>query len=118
MREKQYRTAAENLDASRQAYFNKLEQEGFDAPEAHDDAFRDDDQIQDLTDQIDMHEDEMQRLMLEITELQVRFEETPYDTDALGRVETRLGELETQSQEKQKEVGAQGGDYQRCKRCT
>ena len=108
MCEEQYDAATEKLDASRETYFNKLEDVGFDSPEAHDNAFRDDDQIQDLTDQIDMHEDELQRLMLEITELQTRFEETPYDPDALGRVETRLGELETQSQEKQKEVGAQG----------
>ena len=106
MQEKQYRTAAENLDTSRQAYFNKLEQEGFDAPEAHDDAFRDDDQIQDLSNRIDTHADETQQLALEITELQARFEETPYDPDALGRIETQLSEIETQVQEKLEKIGA------------
>ena len=103
----QFNTAAEKLDTSRQAYFNKLEKEGFDAPEAHDDAFRDDDEIKNLTDQINTHEDEIQRLALEITELQTRFEETPYDPDALGQIENQLGEIETQLQEKQKEIGAQ-----------
>ena len=106
MQEKQYNTAAENLDTSRQAYFNKLEQEGFDTPEAHDNAFRDDDQIQDLSNRIDTHADETQQLALEITELQARFEETPYDPDALGRIETQLSEIETQVQEKLEKIGA------------
>ena len=107
MQEKQYNTAAENLDTSRQAYFNKLEQEGFDSPEAHDDAFRDDPQIQDLNDQINAHATETQQLALEITELQTRFEETPYDPDALDQIETQLEEIETQLQEAQQEIGAQ-----------
>ncbi len=107
MREEDFNTSAEKLDTSRQVYFNKLEKEGFDAPEAHDDAFRDDDEIKNLTDQINTHEDEIQRLALEITELQTRFEETPYDPDALGQIENQLGEIETQLQEKQKEIGAQ-----------
>ena len=106
-REEQFNAATGKLNASRQVYFNKLKEEGFDTPEAHDDAFRDDDEIQDLTDRIDRHEDEMQRLALEVTELQTRFEETPYDPDALEQVETQLRAIETQLQEAQQEVGAQ-----------
>ena len=105
MQEKQFNTAAENLDISRQTYLNKLEQEGFDVPEAHDDAFRDDDQIQDLGNRIDTHADETQQLALEITELQAWFEETPYAPDALGRIETQLSEIETQVQEKLEKIG-------------
>ena len=107
MCEKQFNASVEKLDASRQVYFDKLEEAGFDAAEAHNNAFRDDDQIQDLTHQIDMYEDELQRLVLEITALQTRFEETPYDPDALEQVEIQLGAIETQFQEKQKEIGAQ-----------
>ena len=105
--EKQFNASVEKLDASRQVYFNKLEKEGFGVPEAHDNAFRDDDQMQKLTDQIDVHEDEMQQLALEITELQTRFEESPFDPDALGQIETQLGEIEAQIQEAQQEIGAQ-----------
>ncbi|MYH79367.1 hypothetical protein F4009_07630 [Candidatus Poribacteria bacterium] len=97
----------EKFEKARQAYFDELEKAGFVSPETHDDAFRDDDQIQDLTDRIDMHEDGMQRLALEITELQTRFEETPYDPEALGRIEVELSEIEMLLQEKQQEVGAQ-----------
>lgn len=105
--EKQLNTSVEKLDASRQIYFDKLANAGFDTAEAHDNAFRDDDQIQDLTDKIDIHKDELQRLVLEITELQTRFEEIPYDPEALEQVETQLGAIETQLQEKQKEIGTQ-----------
>lgn len=103
----QFNTAAEKLDTSRQTYFNKLKKEGFDTPEAHDDAFRDDGQIQDLSNRIDAHAADTQQLALEITELQTRFEETPYDPDALGQIENQLSEIEAQLQEAQQEIGAQ-----------
>ena len=105
--EKQFNASVKKLDASRQVYFDKLENAGFDSPEAHDNAFRDDDQIQDLTDQIDAHEEEMRDLASEIRELSARFDENPFDPDALGCIETQLTEIETQLQEKQQEIGAQ-----------
>ena len=105
--EEQYEESAEKLEMARDAYFNKLEKENFNTPEAHENAFRDDDQIQDLTDQIDAHEDEMRELASGIRELSARFDENPFDPDALGQIETELTDIETQLQEKQQEVGAQ-----------
>ena len=84
--ENQFNTSADKLNASREVYFNKLEKEGFSTPEAHDDAFRDEGQLQKLTDQIDAHKNEIQQLALEITELRTRFDETPFDPEALGRI--------------------------------
>ena len=88
-------------------YFNKLAEVGFDSSEAHDDAFRDEVQLQKLTEQIDAHKNEVQHLALEITELQTRFEETPFDPEALDRIEIQLEEIEAQLQETQQEIGAQ-----------
>ena len=105
--EKQLNMAVEKLDASRQVYFTKLENAGFDTAEAHDNAFRDDDRMQDLTDQIDEHKDEVGELASEIRELSARFDENPFDPNALGRIETTLEEIETLLQEKQKQIGAQ-----------
>lgn len=105
--EKQYGENNKKFETARQTYFDKLTNTGFDSPEAHDDAFRDDPQIQDLNDQINAHATETQQLALEITELQTRFEETPYDPDALDQIETQLEEIETQLQEAQQEIGAQ-----------
>ena len=50
----------------------------------------------------------MRDLASEIRELSARFDENPLDPDALGCIETQLMEIETQLQEKQKEIGAQG----------
>ena len=105
--EDQYEGYRERLETTRQVYLDKLESADFDSPEAHDNAFRDDDQIQDLTDQIDAHEEEMRDLASEIRELSARFDENPFDPDALGCIETQLTEIETQLQEKQQEIGAQ-----------
>ena len=103
----QREVSGEKFDDAYKTYTDKLRDAGFDALEAHNKAFRDETQIQELTDQIDAHEDAMQRLALEITELQTRFEENPFDPEALGRIETQLREIETQLQEKQQEIGAQ-----------
>ena len=105
--EKQFNESVEKLDVSRQVYFDKLENAGFDSPEAHDNAFRDDNQIQDVTDQIDAHEDEKQQLEVVITKLRTRFEETPFDPEALGRIEAQVKEIGEQLQAAQQEVGAQ-----------
>ena len=105
--EEQYEVSTEKLETARDAYFEKLSDAGFDSPEAHDKAFRDDTQQQELTDQIDAYEDEKQGLELVITELRTRFEETPFDPEALGRIEVQVEEIEKQLQAAQQEVGAQ-----------
>ena len=105
--EEQYEVSTEKLETARDAYFEKLSEAGFDSPEAHDNAFRDNSQLQELTNQIDTHEDEKQQFALEVTELRTRFEETPFDPEALERIEVQAEEIGTQLQAKQQEIGAQ-----------
>ena len=107
IREKQYAECAENLETVRELYFDKLRDAEFDSPEAHNNAFRDEEQMQQLSDQIDAHEDEKQGLELVITELRTRFEETPFDPEALGRIEVQVEDIGKQLQAAQQEVGAQ-----------
>jgi len=103
----QYKEVSDKLETAREAYFDKLSRMGFDSPDAHDRAFRDESQIRKLTERIDTHEDEKQHLTLEITELRTRFEETPFDPEALGRIEAQVEEIGEQLQAAQQEVGAQ-----------
>ena len=105
--ENQKEQSSEKFDNACQVYTHKLRDAGFDSPETHDNAFRDETQLQAITDRIDAHKNEMQQLALEITELQTRFEETPFDPETLGQIETQLKEIETQLQEAQQEIGAQ-----------
>ncbi len=108
MYENQYEECGEKFETGRGAYFDKLSEAGFDSPEAHDDAFRDDTQLQEITDRIDAHKGEQQQLVLEITELRTRFEETPFDPEALGRITAQVEEIEAQLQAKREKIGAQG----------
>ena len=105
--EGQYEESTEKFETARDAYFNKLEDTGFDSPEAHDDAFRDDAQMQEFADQIDAHEGKKRQLALDITELRTRFEETPFDPEALARIEMKMKEIQAQLQEKLKGIGTQ-----------
>ena len=105
--EKQYEESSKKLETARDIYFQRLDEAGFDSSEAHDNAFRNDDQIQDLTNQINTHEDEKRGLELVITELRTRFEETPFDPEALGRIEVQVEEIGEHLQAAQQEVGAQ-----------
>ena len=107
MYEHQHRESGEKFETARGIYFNRLSEIGFDSPEAHNNAFRDEEQIQQLTEQIDTHEDEKQQLEIEITRLRTRFEGTPFDPEALGRIETQAQEIGEQLQASQQEVGAQ-----------
>ena len=105
--DKRHEECSGNFETAHGVYFDKLDEAGFDSQEAHDNAFRDEAQVQELTNQIDVHEDEKQQLTLEITELRTRFEETPFDPEALERIETEIGEIEIQLQETLQKVGAQ-----------
>ena len=105
--ERRYEEVAAKLETARDAYFEKLSEAGFDSLEAHVNAFRDDSQLQELTDQIDVYEDEKQQLAIEIATLRTRFEETPFDPEALGRIEVQAAEIGEQLQAAQQEVGAQ-----------
>ena len=105
--EKQKKQSSEKFDNACQVYTHKLTDAGFDSPETHDNAFQDETQLQAITDQIDAHETETQQLALEVTKLKTRFKETPYDSEALERIEHQLEEIETLLQEALQTVGAQ-----------
>ena len=106
--DKRHAESSEKFEAAHQTYANKLNEVGFDSSEVHDDAFRDEAQLQEITARIDAHKNEKQALKLVLTELRTRFEETPFDSDALGEIEAQAQEIEAQFQAKHAEIGAQG----------
>lgn len=105
--EEQDEESSQKLKTARDTYFKKLSDAEFDSPEAHDNAFRDEEQMQELTDRIDAHENEKQALELVITELRTRFQENPFDPEVLEAIETQVQEVEAQFQAKLEERGAQ-----------
>ena len=115
VREKQQRDSSAKLKKNRQNYFDKLSEEGFDSLEAHDNAFRNDAQIQKLTDQIDAHEDEKRQLGLDITQLRPQFEMIPFDPEALEQIEIKAEEIDSHSAVLQRQIGEKEQEKRRLK---
>ena len=107
MREEQHTECGGKLTTAHDDYLDKLKEVGFDSPEAHDNAFRDDMQLQEITEQIEAHEGKQQQLVLEVTKLRARFKETPFDPAVLGQITAQVEEIEAQLQTKREKIGAQ-----------
>lgn len=97
----------ENFGTARDAYFDKLSGVGFYSPEAHAHAFREEARMQQIAQEISAYTQEKHRLEVDIAELRTRFEETPFDPQALARITEAAEEVDGQIQEAQQEIGAQ-----------
>lgn len=97
----------DRFEEARKTYHDKLEEVGFTSSEEHEKAFRDDNQIQELTDSIDKHETEIQQLNTDIAELQSIFEDIPYDPKKLNEIEEQDAQIKTEIQETTEQIGAQ-----------
>ena len=98
---------SENFETAYAAYFDKLSSVGFDSPEVHDRALRDDSEMERIQKEIDDFTQEKHLLEDEIARLGAIFEETPFDPQVLGRITTQLEEIKTQIHEIQRDIGAQ-----------
>lgn len=97
----------ENFGTTRDAYFDKLSDVGFNLPEAHTRAFREEARMQQIAQELSAYTQEKHRLEVDIAELRTRFEETPFDPQALARITVHAEEVDRQIQEAQQEIGAQ-----------
>ena len=95
----------EKFQAASKTYHEKLVDFGFDSPEDHNTAFREESQIQELEDTIDAHKDEIRSLNDTISELTTEFDNSPYDPDMLRNITTEEGEIEEQIQNLHTEIG-------------
>lgn len=94
-------------EEAKKTYHDKLEEVGFTSSEEHEKAFRDETQIEELTDSIDKHETEMQQLNTDIAELQSIFEDIPYDPKKLEEIEEQDAQIEKEMEEITKQIGSQ-----------
>ena len=97
----------DRFEEAKKTYHDKLEEVGFTSSEEHEKAFRDDHQIQELTDSIDKHETEIQQLNTDIAELQSIFEDIPYDPEKLKEFEGQATQIEKEMEEITKQIGSQ-----------
>ena len=97
----------DRYEQAKKTYHDKLEEVGFTSSEEHEKAFRDDDQIQELTDSIDKHETEIQQLNTDIAELQSIFEDIPYDPKKLKEIKEQDAQIKTKMEGITKQIGSQ-----------
>ena len=106
---------SEKLEEARDAYFAKLEEAGFDSPEAHETAFRDEAQTQQITEQINVYTNEKKQLEVEIIALRTQFSEMPFDKEILVQISTQAEKIAVEIQEIQQKIGAQQTEIDRLK---
>ena len=103
------------LETARTAYLEKLTSAGFDSPEAHDSAFREDAWMEQVEAEIDAYTQERHDLEVDIAELRPQFEETPFNPRELERITAKLAGIERKVQETQQDIGARQENLERLK---
>ena len=111
----QLKESDEKLENARQTYFAKLEEAGFDSPEAHETAFRDEAQTQQITEQINEYTNEKKQLEVAIIALRTQFAEMPFDKEILVQISTQAEEIAAEIQGIQQKIGAQQTEIDRLK---
>ncbi|MCE2400246.1 AAA family ATPase [Candidatus Poribacteria bacterium] len=105
--EEQLKENCEKFETAGDAYLDKLNKAGFESPEAHDVAFRDEAQIQALTEKTDAHENEKQQLDVEIVALRTQFVEVPFSPEVLKLIISQAEEIAAEIQSTQEKIGRQ-----------
>lgn len=104
---KQMDKSNDRYEEANKTYQDKLEEVGFTSSEEHEKAFRDDNQRQELTDEIESHENEIQQLNSQIEELRSKFIDNPYDPEKLNEFEEQDAQIKTKIQETTEQIGSQ-----------
>ena len=103
------------LETARKTYLEKLTSAGFDSPEAHDSAFREDAWMEQVEVKIGAYTQERDDLEEVIAERRPQFEETPFDSEELGRITAKLKKIEAAIDDAQRAIGARQENLERLK---
>ena len=96
-----------NLQAARETYLEKLREGGFDSPEAHANAFREDAWMEQVQKEIDAYTQERHDLEVAIADLRSQFKEIPFNPKELEQIRAKLKEAEEAIDDAQQDIGAQ-----------
>ena len=106
---------SQKFETAKYAYLERLSEGGFDSPEAHDSAFREEAWRQQTAETIAAYTEEKQRLEVDIARLRAIFEENPFNTELLETLEAAEQEIGKKIDEKQQEIGVQRTEINRLK---
>ena len=106
---------SQKFEMTKHAYLERLSEAGFDSPEAHDSAFREEDWRQQTAETIATHIEKKQQLEVTIARLGAIFEENPFNTELLETIQASEREIGKKIDEKQQEIGVQRTEINRLK---
>ena len=106
---------SQRSEAAKNDYFERLSEAGFDSPEAHHSAFREDTWREQKAERIASYTEEKQRLAVNIARLEAIFEQNPFNPEVLTAIETSEHEIDSEIEVKQQEIGAQQTEINRLK---
>ena len=98
---------AASLEKARETYREKLSGTGFDSPESHENASREEAWMQQVKAAVDAFTTETHEFVVEIAKLRDLLAEIPFDSRKLERITAELEETEKASEEVQGKIGAQ-----------
>ena len=98
---------SQKFEAATNDYLDSLSEAGFDSPEAHDSAFREETWREQTAERIASYTEEKQRFEVDIARLGAIFEENPFDPEVLTSIETSENKINNEIEGKQQEIGAQ-----------
>ena len=103
----QFNQSSDKFKETSQTYFEKLNNTGFNSPEAHENAFRDEEQVQQITEQINEYTKKTQQLDIEIVALRTQFEDTPFDPEVLKLIISQAETIAAEIQDAREAIGRQ-----------
>lgn len=97
----------EAFEEARKVLQEKLDEVGFESPETHESAIRNQEQIDEMTRKTNEYTNVNEQITSSINEMKEHFAESEYDPEELGRIADKENEIESLRTGKQKEIGAQ-----------
>ena len=105
----------QKFETAKQTYLERLSEVGFDSPEGHDSAFREEAWRQQTSETIAAYTEQKQALEVEIARLRAIFEENPFNPELLETIEAAEQEIGKEHDEKQQQIGVQRTEINRLK---
>lgn len=106
-RQSRYAVCSQRFEEARNNYLERLNASGFDSPEAHDDAFREEDWRQHAVETIATYTEEQRGVEDDIARLGPIFEENPFDSQVLEQITRQADEIRAQIREADRNIGDQ-----------
>ena len=103
--ESHWKVCLEKFEGVQQAYLTALTEGGFDSPQAHEGAFRDDAWMKKCADELDQYQRDQHTTAEEMATLRAHFADAPFDPQELERIKAEEQSVDAEIQSTAQEIG-------------